>query len=119
MVGPQREVRDVAARLLREGADWRGAQIEARFPNGHRLSLHSAAQAGGRNLTFRSDDLGSALSLLDITDSIVGGQVTVTGQTVDKAGKQVVAGHIEGSDYSLVRAPAFVRLLCLPSFHGA
>src|SRR6202043_1510979 len=119
VVGPQREVRDVAARLSREGADWRAAQIDARFPNGHGLSLHSTAQAGGRNLTFRSDDMGSTLNLLDITDNIVGGQVTVTGQTVDKAGKQVVAGHIEGADYSLVRAPVLARILSLPSFSGA
>jgi hypothetical protein len=119
VVGPQREVRDVAARLSRDGADWRAAQIDARFPNGHGLSLHSTAQAGGRNLTFRSDDMGSTLSLLDITDSIVGGQVTVTGQTADKAGKQVVDGHIEGADYSLVRAPVFARILSLPSFSGA
>jgi uncharacterized protein YhdP len=119
VVGPQREVRDVAARLSREAADWRVAQIDASFPNGHRLSLHSATEAGGRNLTFRSDDMGSTLSLLDITDNIVGGQVTVTGQTVDKAGKQVVTGHIEGADYSLVRAPVFARILSLPSFSGA
>jgi uncharacterized protein YhdP len=118
VVGPQREVRDVAARLMREGADWRAAQIDARFPNGHWLSLHSTTQAG-RNLTFRSDDLGSALSLLDITDNIVGGQVTVTGRTVDKAGKQVVVGHLEGADYSLVHAPVFARLLSPPSFSGA
>jgi hypothetical protein len=118
-VGPKSEVRDVAAKLVREGADWRSAQIEAQFPNGHRLSLHSASQDGGRNLTFRSDDLGSTLRLLDITDNIAGGQVTVTGQTVDKAGKQVVAGHIEGADYSLVRAPLFARILSLPSFSGA
>jgi uncharacterized protein YhdP len=119
VVGPQREVRDVGARLSREGADWRAAQIEARFPNGRRLSLSSAPQAGGRSLTFRSDDLGSTLSLLDITGNIVGGQVTVTGQTVDKAGKQVVAGHIEGTDYDLVRAPLLARVLSLPSFSGA
>jgi uncharacterized protein YhdP len=119
VVGPQREMRDVAARLSREGADWRAAQIDARFPNGHRLSLRSASDAGTRNLTFRSDDMGSTLSLLDITDNIVGGQVTVTGQTVDKAGKQVVVGHIEGTDYSLVRAPVFARILSLPSFSGA
>jgi uncharacterized protein YhdP len=119
VVGPQREVRDVAARLSREGADWRAAQIDARFPNGHGLSLYSTAQAGGRNLTFRSDDMGSALSLLDITDNIVGGQITVTGQAVDKAGKQVVVGHIEGADYSLVHAPVFARILSLPSFSGA
>ena len=119
IVGPQREVRDVAARLSREGADWRAAQFDGRFPNGRGLSLQSAALAGGRSLTVRSDDLGSTLSLLDITDSIIGGQVTVTGQTVDKGGKQVVVGHIEGTDYDLVRAPLFARILSLPSFSGA
>jgi uncharacterized protein YhdP len=119
VMGPQREVRDVDAKLSREGADWRAAQIDARFPNGHRLSLRSAAEAGRRDLAFNSDDMGSTLSLLDITDNIVGGQLTVTGQTLDRAGKQVVAGHIEGADYSLVRAPAFARILSLPSFSGA
>jgi uncharacterized protein YhdP len=119
VVGPQREVREVAAKLSREGADWRAAQLDARFPNGHRLSLRSAAQPNGRNLTFSSDDLGSTLALLDITDNIVGGQVTVTGQAVERAGKQVVLGHIEGTDYSLVRAPVFARILSLPSFSGA
>jgi AsmA-like C-terminal region/Protein of unknown function len=119
VVGSQREVRDVSARLSHEGADWQAARIDARFPNGHGLSLRTTAPAGGRNLTFHSDDLGSALSLLDITDNIVGGQVTVTGQTVDKAGKQVVVAHIEGADYTLVHAPVFARILSLPSFSGA
>ncbi len=118
IIGPQRQVNDVAARLSREGSDWRAAQIDARFPNGRRLSLHSANEQGRRNLTFRSDDLGSTLSLFDISDNIVGGQVTITGQVSDSAGKQVVAGHIEGEDYSLVRAPAFARILSLPSFSG-
>ncbi len=119
VVGPQREVRDVAARLSRDGADWRAAQIDARFPNGHRLSLRSATEAERRNLTFRSDDMGSTLNLLDITDNIVGGQVTVTGQAVDRDGKQVFVGHIEGADYTLVHAPVFARILSLPSFSGA
>jgi len=119
IVGSQREVRDVAARLSHEAADWRAARIDARFPNGHGLSLRTTAPAGGRNLTFHSDDLGSALSLLDITDNIVGGQVTVTGQTVDKAGKQVVVAHIEGADYTLVHAPVFARILSLLSLSGA
>jgi hypothetical protein len=119
VVGPQREMRDVAAQLSREGTEWRAAQLEARFPNGHQLSLRSAAQPDGRSLTFRSDDLGSTLNLLDITNDIVGGQVTVTGQTIDKGGKRVVVGHVEGTDYSLVRAPPMARILSLPSFSGA
>jgi hypothetical protein len=119
ILGPQREVNDVAARLSREGADWQAAQIDARFPNGRRLSLRSGNEQGQDNLTFRSDDLGSTLSLFDISDHIVGGQVTITGQVSDNAGKQVVAGHIEGEDYSLVRAPVFARILSLPSLSGA
>ena len=63
--------------------------------------------------------MGSTLSLLDITDNIVGGQVTVTGQAVDRDGKQVFAGHIEGADYTLLHAPPFARILSLPSFSGA
>jgi uncharacterized protein YhdP len=118
ILGPQREVRDFTAQLLREGVDWQAAQIEARFVNGRQLSLHSGKEDGRHNLTFRSDDLGSALSLFDITDNIVGGRVVVTGQFSDAAGKRVVGGHIEGEDYSLVRAPAFARILSLPSFSG-
>jgi AsmA-like C-terminal region/Protein of unknown function len=118
ILGPRREVRDFRAQLLREGADWRAAQIDARFVNGHRLSLVSGYKEGGRSLTFRSDDLGSALSVFDITDNVVGGRVTVTGQVSGAKGKKVVNGHIEGKDYSLVRAPVFARLLSLPSFSG-
>jgi hypothetical protein len=59
------------------------------------------------------------LSLFDITDNIVGGRVVVTSQVSDAAGKRVVRGHIEGEDYSLVRAPVLARILSLPSFSGA
>jgi uncharacterized protein YhdP len=118
IVGPRREVRDFTGQLLRQGADWQAAQIDARFPNGRRLSLRSGKEAGNFSVTFRSDDLGSALSLFDITDNIVGGRVTITGQVADLAGKPVVRGRIEGDNYSLVRAPVFARILSLPSFSG-
>jgi hypothetical protein len=119
IVGPGREVRDVRALLLREGADWQTAQIDARFANGRMLSLRSGKETGKPSLTFQSDDLGSAMSLLNITDNIVGGRVTITGRVADGGGKQVVSGRLEGGGYSLVRAPAFARILSLPSFSGA
>jgi len=118
VLGPRREVRDFSAQLLRENADWHNAHIDARFENGHQISLHSGNEAGRPSLTFRSDDFGSALRLFDITDNIVGGRVTVTGKFSNAAGRRVVAGQIEGADYSLVRAPVFARILSLPSFSG-
>jgi AsmA-like C-terminal region/Protein of unknown function len=119
ILGPRREVRDFAAQLLRVGADWRSARIEARLANGHRLSLSSGNEAGKTSLSFRSDDLGSTLSLFDITNNIVGGRITITGEVAETAGKQAVTGRIEGEGYNLVRAPALAQILALPSFSGA
>ena len=116
--GQQREVRDFTAHLLRNGGDWEAAQIDARFANGRRLTLWSGKDAGGSNLNLHSDDLGSALHLLDITDNVVGGRVAVAARVGEAAGKRVLTGSIEGGDYSLARAPAIARILALPSFSG-
>ncbi len=117
-LGPRREVRDFKAQLLRDGVDWQKAQIDARFPDGHQLSLRSGNEAGKSSLTFRSDDLGSTLRLFDLTDNIVGGRVTIAGQVAEMDGKRVFSGRIDGESYSLVHAPAFAQILALPSFTG-
>jgi uncharacterized protein YhdP len=118
ILGPRREVRDLSAHLLREGQDWQIARIDARFVNGRQLNLRADSTAGPRALTFQSDDLGSTLSLLDVSDNIVGGRVTVTGEVSDAAGKRIVRGHVEGEDYSVIRAPAFAQILSLASLSG-
>ena len=115
MLGPRRRLREVSAHLLREGENWQTARIDARFINGHELHLRFGGEAGKRDLTFQSDDLGSTLSLLDVTDNILGGRVAVTGQVSDAAGKRVLHGHVDGEDYNLVRAPGFARALSLAS----
>ena len=58
------------------------------------------------------------MSLLDVTDNIVGGRVAVSGQVSDATGKRIVHGHVEGENYSLVRAPGFARILSLASLSG-
>ena len=118
ILGPRREVRDLSAHLLREGEEWQVARIDARFSNGHHLNLRADSTAGKRGLSFLSDDLGSTLSLLDVTDNIVGGRVAVSGQVSDATGKRIVHGHVEGENYSLVRAPGFARILSLASLSG-
>ena len=115
VIGPGRELRDVSARLAREGAYWQSARADARFVNGRGLTLRFGNQAGGRRLDFQSDDLGSTLSLLDVTGNIVGGRVAVTGQVSDQAGRRILRGHVEGTDYHLLRAPGFARILSLAS----
>jgi hypothetical protein len=115
ILGPRRRLREVSAHLLREGENWQAARIDAHFINGHELRLRFGGEPGKQDLTFQSDDLGSTLSLLDVTDNIVGGRVAVSGRVSDVAGKRVLHGHVDGEDYNLVRAPGFARALSVAS----
>ncbi len=117
VLGPQRELRQVSAQLLRTGGLWQSGRIEGRFVNGHRLSLRFGEDDGHR-LVLQSDDLGAALQLLDIADGVSGGHLTVDGRITDVAGKRTLRAHIEGQDYTLSRTPVIARLLALPSLTG-
>jgi hypothetical protein len=115
--GPRRELQQVAAEMLRDGGTWQSARIDARYANGRQLSVR-LGEEGGRRFSFQSDDLGATMKLLDITDNVVGGRITVTGQLSDSGGKRALRGHIEGENYVLVRAPVMARMLALPSLTG-
>ncbi|HEV8678597.1 MAG TPA: AsmA-like C-terminal domain-containing protein [Stellaceae bacterium] len=117
ILGTQRELRQVTANLARTGGVWQSGRLEGRYVNGHRLSLHFD-EGGGHRLTFQSDDLGATLQALDIADGVVGGQVTVDGQISDVGGKRTLRAHVEGKNYTLVRAPLLTRILALPSLTG-
>jgi len=118
ILGPRRQVRDLSAQLFREGDNWQSARIDARFVNGHELSLRFGSEAEKRGLSFLSDDLGSTLSLLDVTENIVGGRVAITGQVSDAAGKRVLRGHVDGDNYNLIRAPGLAKALSLTSLNA-
>jgi uncharacterized protein YhdP len=113
----QRELQQVSAELVRNSGVWQSARIDGRYANGRQMSLR-LGEGGSRRVAFQSDDLGATMKLLDIADNVVGGRVTVTGQLSEAGGKRGVRGHIEGENYSLVRASAMARLLALPSLTG-
>jgi hypothetical protein len=115
ILGPRQQLRDLSARLFREGENWQNALIDARFVNGHELSLRFGSDAGKQALSFQSEDLGATLSLLDVTDNIVGGRIAITGQVADAPGKRVLRGHVNGDNYNLIRAPGLAKVLSLTS----
>jgi Protein of unknown function/AsmA-like C-terminal region len=118
IIGPRRQVRNLSAHLLREGDNWQSARIDARFVNGHELSLRFGSESEKPDLSFFSDDLGATLSLFDVTENIVGGRVTVTGHVSDAAGKRVLRGHVDGDNYNLIRAPGLAKVLSLTSLNA-
>jgi hypothetical protein len=117
VVGPRRELHQVTADLLRTGGIWQSGRVEGRFANGHQMSLRFG-EDGGQRLMFQSDDLGATLKLLDIADDVVGGRLSVDGQLSEVAGKRSLRAHVEGENYTLVRAPLMARILAIPSLTG-
>jgi uncharacterized protein DUF3971/AsmA-like protein len=114
ILGPHREAQNVSASLLRERGAWQSVKIDGRYPNGRRLAL----ALGGQRLHLESDDLGASLALFGIADNVVGGNLAIDGTLRDENGHRVLRAHLDGADYSLVRAPALARLLSLTSLDG-
>ncbi len=77
---------------------------------------------GGANgpgkFDLTADDFGALLRVLDVTGDVEGGTFAVKGDAVDQDGKRVLKGTFNGTDYRVVRAPLFARLLTLTSFSG-
>lgn len=119
-LSPHSEVLNASAQLLRRGGSWQTVQLNGHYANGHWLNLVIAGDGGPmRRLSFQSNDLGATMSLLGISDNIVGGEVRIGGQISETGGKRMLHGHLEGTNYSMVRAPGFARVLGMASFDGA
>jgi hypothetical protein len=117
VMGQRRELRQVNAELLRTAGTWQTGRIDGRHLSGYPLSLRFG-EAGSSRLSFRSDDLGATLKLLDIADNVSGGTLTIDGELTDIAGKRTLRAHVEGQNYTITGAPGVARLLALPSLTG-
>lgn len=118
ILGPQREARAVRGQLFSDGVHWQAASVDANMMGGGKLRLRFGVVGGERSLDLTTTDFGALLRLFDISGNIQGGQLQLTGKVRDEGARRLMAGHIEGSDYRLVGAPLFARLLSVASLSG-
>jgi uncharacterized protein YhdP len=116
--GPHRTLLGVSAALSRSGGIWQSMQIDGRYANGRRLAFRLNNASGVRRIAATSDDLGSALRLMNVAGNVVGGTMTLSGQFIETGGKPALQAQIAGSDYSVVRTPVVTQILSLASFSG-
>jgi AsmA-like C-terminal region/Protein of unknown function len=118
ILAPERVASGVKARLYSDGVHWRTASIDAAPAEGSTLSLRYDDGKSAAAFHLETNDFGAVLRLLDISSKVKGGHVTVVARTEDHDKTRVLVGTLEGSDYRLVDAPGFARLLSLASFTG-
>ncbi|HKR20058.1 MAG TPA: AsmA-like C-terminal domain-containing protein [Stellaceae bacterium] len=118
VLGPNRQLTDFSARLQSDGPHWTEAEIDSTLTGGKKLTVRFGGANGPGKFDLTADDFGALLRVLDVTGDVEGGTFAVKGDAVDDGGKRVLKGTFNGTDYRVVRAPLFARVLKLTSFTG-
>ncbi|GAB4373044.1 MAG: AsmA-like C-terminal domain-containing protein [Kiloniellaceae bacterium] len=82
------------------------------------LSFAPDATGSGQRLLAQSDDLGALLRATNITDTVVGGRIQVTGHSDGPSPSHPIHAKVEARDFVMVNAPAMAKLLTVASFTG-
>jgi hypothetical protein len=82
------------------------------------LSFAPDAAGSGQRLLAQSDDLGALLRATNITDTVVGGRVQVTGFSDGPSPTYPIIAEVAARDFVMVKAPALAKLLTVASFTG-
>lgn len=82
------------------------------------LSLAPDASGSGLRLLAQSDDLGALLRAVNITDTVVGGTIQVTGSSEGPSPTHPIKAKVVARDFVMVKAPVLAKLLTVASFTG-
>ncbi len=97
----------------------RTSQLSASSIDTSSLALDFRPDGKGKyDLKVKTNDMGSVLSALNVLDTVIGGELRMTGKSDRTALDAPIHGQIEARGYELVDAPAMASLLTVASFTG-
>lgn len=117
-VARDRFVSDFVGEVVYDGKRWRNIAMDAKVAGGAPLSLRLIEVAGGRALQVSAQDAGAALRALNITDTVVGGTLSIRASADDRTPDAGFTGSADLRNYRITRAPVMARLLAMASFEG-
>jgi hypothetical protein len=112
--GDGRRLRQVAGTVRRDAAAWTFLDVTGRSGAGQDGAVSLSYKPGAKGLfdvAIRADDLGAALSAMDINDRVRGGRLHVTGRTTEPRADSPIEGQAEILNYTLIDVPVLARLL--------
>jgi hypothetical protein len=119
VIGPNREIDGVQLSLETDGLHWQKLEGEGTPKGGKPMTIGWLPAPGATHrLSIIAEDAGTALKVLGVIDSVVGGKLTITGTASDSDPKRAIKGHAEVSEYRLIEQSALVRLLTIATLTG-
>ncbi|HEX2582228.1 MAG TPA: AsmA-like C-terminal domain-containing protein [Dongiaceae bacterium] len=117
-LGEDRALSDATIELEHDAHWWNIIKLSAQV-GGSRLEFLYAPDAVGRHLlAVHTKDGGAAMKVLDITDSIKGGDLTIGGVAKDDEPGRPLRGTFRMGSYRLLNQPFLVRFFSVASLTG-
>jgi hypothetical protein len=118
-LGPNREIDGVRLAFDYDGLHWHSVDAQGQLPDGKPMTFRwQPADGGTHQLSIQAEDAGAALKVLGIFDDVVGGHLAITGSANDADPKRAIKGHVEVSEYRLIRQSALLRLFSMALLTG-
>jgi uncharacterized protein YhdP len=112
---------DVSGELWREGKLWRSITIDGHPAPGKSFLLRLLPDGANRRVVLQSDDAGSVLKALDVSEDFVGGRLIIEGRYDDSQAAQgdpPLTGTALIENFHLINAPGLAKLLSVASLTG-
>jgi hypothetical protein len=136
-LGDDRYLQDVIATFTHGPEGWSAIGLAARIPEAlvprprgasnttdqapqprtFSLQYYATAQ-GPYALSVQTNDLGAVLSACDLYNGVIGGQLTIAGQTTVPRPDGPLQGTIEIKDFTVQHTPVLARLMAAASLTG-
>ncbi|MEI6558890.1 MAG: DUF3971 domain-containing protein [Rhodospirillaceae bacterium] len=114
-----RALTGVKGRVRHDGTGWDSLELDARVagaPAG--LAVRYLPEGAGRRLSVTSEDAGAVLRALDLTDSVLGGRLSLSGSGQPGIPAHPLSAKLEVGEFRVVGAPLLARLLNALSVTG-
>ena len=113
---PNRRLGETSIKVVHDGNYLQRFNLDAKLLGGEPLRISYIPQGAGYKLTVSAENAGSAMADLNLFESITGGTLMISG-TKDHA-EAPMLGHVEVTDYTLVKAPVMAKVLEFMSLTG-
>jgi hypothetical protein len=111
-------IEGVRARLVHDGVEWIDGDLTGTLGKDRSLAFKMSVVGSRLAARLTSDNAGAALRALDLIDTISGGKLVLSGTQQKRGDNTPWAGVLKISDFTMVNAPVFARVLTLASLTG-
>lgn len=108
----------VSGNLQFVGSRWFEGAVEARASNGVPVQVSLEPTENGRFFRATTDDAGTLLSDLDLTQSLRGGRLVISARVRENEPGRPLVGDLDISDFRLVDAPLLARIISIAGVTG-